>query len=293
MKKKALVIGDIMLDRYSFGKIERQSPEDPSVPVFDITYEQSSLGGAGNVAKNLSALGMSVDICSLIHYDLTSLASEWDIDFFYWSMITNDRIEKHRIIDLSTGKQILRVDNKKRFEDIECKGFESKVIGKCLNKDFINTYDAIVISDYNKGMITEDLVVKIKEVYEKQIFVDTKSPEKAFWIDDKIILKINSHEFAKLRSIRPEIGFKQLLVTTGPEGCIHYEDGVETIYEPYNRVPDNEVDVIGAGDCFLAGLVRKWVDTKDIDLSISFANKVASKSVEKKGTSTVTFEEVE
>ena len=122
---KVLVIGDSCTDKFVYGVCDRICPEAP-VPVFNPTYQKANGGMAKNVFNNL-----------------VSLAKNWDID-----LITNeDEITKTRLVDIKTNQMLLRVD-----EDDSCKRIKNDVITK------LGDYDAIIISDYNKGFLTESTI---------------------------------------------------------------------------------------------------------------------------------------
>ncbi len=242
---KILVIGDSCSDIFVYGEIERISPEAP-VPVFKPMRRTENGGMAKNVKSNLEALGAEVDI------------------------ITNSNdIKKIRYVDDRSNQMVLRVDEHDYCERVNSYhlDFEEDV------------YDAIVISDYCKGFLTEE---DIKYVCNhKNVFIDTKKQLGNF-ISNADYIKINSLEHQKNFEILPNYPKLEdkLIVTLGKNGCIYREK----IY-PTQEVPVK--DVSGAGDTFLSGLVFKYLENGDIEEAINFAQECTTKVVQKHGVSTI------
>jgi len=241
---KVLVIGDSCIDKFIYGTCDRLSPEAP-VPVFKPIKSRMSGGMTTNVYNNLQALGVSCDI------------------------ITNDiRPIKTRYIDEISNQMLLRVDEKDSIEQIGLELFK---------KIDFKKYDIVVISDYNKGFLSEiDIEAIVKE--SSLVFLDTKK-KIGNWAKDVDFIKINENEFINNWSTDFELWFKGNLITTlGKNGAI-LNDG--TIYSIMNK---HEVrDLSGAGDTFLAGLVADYIKNNDIRSAIRFANRCASWAVSQKG----------
>ena len=247
---KILVLGESCVDEFVYGKAERLAPEAPA-PVFVPTRSTSNPGMAANVVENLKALGA-------------------DVDF-----ITNtNKITKTRYVDDKTNHLLLRID----VGDDKVELFNTVKFDYALDK-----YDAIVISDYNKGFLDEYAISAICNTY-SNVFVDTKKPIGKYLSLCKY-LKINEKEYKDSKRFfdgTPEgIEFNnKTIVTLGKEGC-----------RLGNKIyPVEEVavkDQSGAGDTFIAGLVWKYVNTQDIDKAINFANDCATKVVTKRGVCTI------
>ena len=238
---KVLVIGDSCTDKFVYGVCDRICPEAP-VPVFNPTYQKANGGMAKNVFNNL-----------------ISLAKNWDID-----LITNeDEITKTRLVDIKTNQMLLRVD-----EDDSCKRIKNDVITK------LGDYDAIIISDYNKGFLTESTIKFLVDRYPLS-FIDSK---KLFndWINDATFLKINEVEFNRnKKNLKKYKG--NLIVTLGERG-VKYKD---TIIPPTRQAEVS--DLSGAGDTFFAAFIFSYLTSKNIIESIAFAQKCALEVIEKKG----------
>lgn len=244
-KFKILLIGDSCIDEYYYGTCDRLNPEAP-VPVLKITHWKSALGMAANVKANLEA------------FDL-------DVDF----MTGGKKSIKRRYIDERSKQHIVRVDE----DNI------SPPFNPLLKSLAYNQYNAIVISDYNKGFITYDNIQLIKEEYKGPIFIDSKKPDLNKF--EGCYVKINEQEFNKSIST-----CQDLIVTLGSKGA-RYKDKI------YPTRETNMIDVCGAGDTFLAALTYKFLVSRDLETAIKYANQCASISVEHRGVYTLTKQDIE
>jgi D-beta-D-heptose 7-phosphate kinase/D-beta-D-heptose 1-phosphate adenosyltransferase len=230
---RILLIGDNCTDVYQYGTIDRLSPEAP-VPVFVPTRKEERAGMAGNVYANLLALGCSV---KFIHGDVSV---------------------KERLIDERSKQQIVRIDKDVKSPPL------------LLNKEMMTDYDAIVISDYNKGSVTYELIEQAIRT-KIAVFVDTKKTDlermQGAWV------KINELEFSKIKTM-----CTGLIVTKGDKGA---EAKWHSVNEPAPVV--EVVDVTGAGDTFLAAYAYKFLDTQNVTESIQFAIKASSITVQHVG----------
>jgi len=180
-----------------------------------------------------------------------------DTDF-----ITNEEpITKTRFLDIKTGQHLLRVDKEKTLKEID-------------DLPKLDKYTAIVISDYNKGFLSYNHIEQIINTSKVPVFIDTKKRDlKRF---KNAIVKINEREFKNRTSECDNI-----IVTLGSNGVLYKNDIIPA--------PKVEVfDVCGAGDTFLAGLVCKYINSKDMIASINFANKAASITVQHSGVYSLT-----
>lgn len=241
-KFKILLIGDDCEDVYQYGTIDRISPEAP-VPVFKLSYEERRPGMAGNVFRNLESLGC-------------------DVDYLH-----GEKSVKTRLIDIRSKQHIVRIDNDVKSNPLE------------ILTEIPKIYDAIVISDYDKGTVTYDL---IKEMLSTKIpvFVDTKKTDllqlEGAWV------KINELEYSKIRS-----ECSGLIVTKGSKGA---EAKYHNLSLP---APEVEVaDVTGAGDTFLAALTVEWLRKNSLESAIKYAINAASITVQKFGVYAPTEDEL-
>ena len=245
-----LLIGDSCIDEYVYGTVDRISPEGP-VPVLKQIRRETKAGMAANVKANLEALGCQVDF------------------------ITNiEIIVKTRYIDEKSGYQLLRVDQ------------EDGIVAWSGRMPFdIETYDAVVISDYGKGFLDYEHIENLRETFTGPIFLDTKKTDLAAF--NNIFVKINELEYSRRDSIN-----NQLIVTLGSRGAM-YKTGRDPKYETYYPAPAVEVfDVCGAGDTFLAALTYKYLEDRDIDSAIKFSIRASAHTVMHIGNHAPTLEEI-
>jgi len=240
---KVLVIGDGCTDMFQYGVCDRLSPEAP-VPIFKPTKVTTSGGMAINVTENIKALGVDCDI------------------------ITNDRRPaKTRYVDEVSNQILLRMDVNDEIEGID--------LNILHNVDF-SKYDAVVISDYNKGFLSEDDIRWISDKH-PLVFMDTKK-KLGKWVSWIEVIKLNEKEYHENHNwICEHGGVVDIIMTRGGDGA--YFGGL-------NFPIDNEHpvrDLSGAGDTFLAGLVVAYLKNNNMRDAISFANKCASWVVTQKG----------
>ncbi len=241
-KYKILLIGDDCVDVYQYGTVDRISPEAP-VPVFKFVYEEQKPGMAGNVCKNLEALDC----------DVTYLHGNTSV--------------KTRLIDQRSKQHIVRVDNDVESTPIS---FETAIP---------DVYDAIVISDYNKGTVSYELIEELRQEFDGPIFVDTKKTDLARL--EGCIVKINSLEYSLIKTQCTD-----LIVTMGKHGA-RYRDQV------YAAEPVEVADVCGAGDTFLAALVSEYLTQHSIEQAIPYAIRAAGITVQHLGVYAPTWKEIE
>ena len=243
-----LLLGETCEDVYLYGNVNRISPEAP-VPIVEYSYEESFSGMASNVKRNLEAFGCFVNL------------------------ITNkEEIQKVRVVDKDSNHQLLRIDHDVKVTPIR----SSEVRAAFLHFN----YDAIVVSDYNKGFLSTENLKVISENFDGPVFIDTK--KKNLFTQANTYFKINQKEYEGLETIPED---SQLIVTLGSQGAKY--NGM--IY-PSHSV--NVYDVVGAGDAFLSGLVYGCLTYGDMGSAISLANKVASIVVQHPGTYSLTSEDV-
>lgn len=242
---KVLVIGDYCTDIFKYGKCDRLSPEAP-VPVFLYEYETKTDGMAGNVCSNIKSLKIDTTL-----------------------LVSNKETIKERFVDIKSKQHLIRVDYEKQAPELSS------------GLTRLEKYDAIVISDYNKGTITKNVFEKISKNYDGPMFIDSKKEDLTIFSHQNSIIKINQQEFEKARMPSNT----NIIVTLGSGGAM--KDGI--IY-PTKKV--EVFDVSGAGDSFMAGLVTQYLLTKNFVDAINFANICASNVVKKIGTAIIDFEEV-
>jgi len=176
---KLLVLGDLMIDHYLWGSCERISPEAP-VQVINVSNESSILGGAGNVVNNLQRFGAKVDLISVIgnceaSNELKILLKNIGVSTKYLAK-QNDRITAKKSRIISSQQQVVRFD-RESTEDINLES--QNTIIKTFTS-IVKDYDAILISDYGKGIFTYNLtqsLITIAKKYNKKVLIDPKGIE--------------------------------------------------------------------------------------------------------------------
>ena len=253
---RVLLIGDSCTDVYVYGDVKRLNPEAP-VPILEPKREDTTKGMAWNVFDNLKAFGLSV------------------------FMLTNEeKIIKTRYIHEKSNQQILRVDNEPEIKPlpyeppfIEDRSAYHKPPHVVPPKDW---YDVMVISDYNKGYVTQEKLFELVEWFEGPVFIDTKKR----CVPDGCYVKLNDLEYDKL-----ETKSDNIIITRGDEGT-EYKG---KLY-PAEKV--KVFDVVGAGDTFLAALTYGYLKYGTIEEAIPLANKAAAVAVSHRGTYVLTEEDV-
>ena len=237
---KVLLIGDSCTDEYVYGSCERLNPEAP-VPILKFNRKETNKGMAWNVKRNIESFGIEVYI------------------------ITNqETITKTRYIDEKYNQQILRVDNEPDLKPMEYDLPDEH-------------FDALVISDYDKGFLSNEKVFELVEWFDGPVFIDskkTKLPKQSCFV------KINDLEFSKLDNPADN-----LIITRGSKGA-EYQGKL---------YPGEKVDVfdaVGAGDTFLSALVYFYLKYGIIDKAIPFANKASAIAVSNFGTYVLSKENV-
>jgi len=245
---KILVVGESCRDVYQYGDCVRLCPEAP-VPVFKSTGQTTQNPGmALNVWRNILKMHSSAQV----------------------DIVTNENwpeITKTRCVDNRTNYIIVRIDNNEdKYPRVE------------LDKIEYSKYDAIVISDYNKGFLSENDIKTISKNHDVT-FLDTKKVL-GNWCEDIKYIKINEFEYERTKhKLTPEL-IDKLIITLGPNGARHKEEEF-----PVEKVEIK--DTSGAGDTFIASLVANYVIFQDISKAIESANDSATKVVQKRGVSTV------
>lgn len=302
---KIAVVGDMMLDEYLIGKVNRISPEAP-VPVVNIEEERFVLGGASNVANNLCMLEGNVLVYGVIGEDtngdkfLTELKNK-NIDC---SGIVKDNsrptIIKSRV--LSQGQQLLRLDWEKDTNISE--EIQNKIIENITKN--IENIDAILLSDYNKGVLTKyvsEEIIKLAKKHNKKVLVDPKpqnfknyvgatsmTPNRKEILDYFGMKRFNSeNEIAETMSkLKEELQLENVVLTRS-------EEGVSLFEKEHKRIPTvaREVyDVTGAGDTFISTFLLSLCAGANLYESGVIANMASGIVVAKIGTATATKEEI-
>jgi D-beta-D-heptose 7-phosphate kinase/D-beta-D-heptose 1-phosphate adenosyltransferase len=247
--KPVLIIGDSCKDVFKYCKCERLCPEAP-VPVLDILETKANGGMAMNVYYNYKALSDNVEIIT---------SSDWE------------KNTKTRFIDSITNHMFIRIDHDET---------EKEKFFKYRNKINFEKYAAIILSDYDKGFLTNDDITFISKNH-KLTFLDTKKILSE-WANDITYIKINRKEFGlSYDSIKNNKLLKSKIIeTVGSEGAVFRD-------KTYKVKKVEIKDLSGAGDTFLASLVYGYLTTNNINESIELANRHATIVVQRRGVTTI------
>lgn len=306
--KRILVIGDLMLDIYLRGKASRISPEAP-VPIVSAEHQERIPGGAANVMANLRALGCKVVGAGFLGNDdegkflfnaLELMEVKTD------SIITTALPTIHKTRVLANGQHIVRFDFDTDFSEV---AQHSELTGYIKALADMQRFDAVIISDYCKGTITQDVVEAVKESYSCPVIVDTKPQHKNYFHGvwsltpnlDEAKQMVGHWQgddpFAVARTLKKEMSLRSIIITLADKGILLIdEDNKEVLYDAYINVdeydPTRRFDVTGAGDtvisvftaCIVAG-----IKTSD---AVYIANIAAGIVVSKIGTASCSYKEL-
>lgn len=243
---RILVIGDSCTDVFVYGKVDRLCPDAP-VPIIIPSHIVETGGMAANVYENITSLGIDADL------------------------VTNQtKITKTRYIDAQTNHMFVRVDSERH---------PIKRIS-CLNDVEYDIYDAIIVSDYDKGFLHSEDIEFICSKH-NLVFVDTKKI-----INESILkatfIKINEVEYQKNKNfgLNCDLYPTKFIITLGSRGC-NYNNKL------YPVKPVEVKDMSGAGDTFIATLALKYVVTKNIESSIQYANDSSTLVVQHRGVTKI------
>lgn len=287
-KQRILVIGDIMVDRYLWGTIDRISPEAP-VPVVDVRSEEERLGGAGNVAINLAGLGAAVDLIGVTGDDdqaqrlIDLLASQ---GFGTDGMVKEaGRRTSFKTRVLSQGQQLLRIDR----ESVAPISSETSSTIQALIESKLPASTGVILQDYDKGLLTQELIAwVIQQCNDRGIplFVDPKFRNffefgqatvfKPNWRELSVAMGKESHPFPPIAevidiiaSLREKMPHRISLVTLGSQGMLCIEgDDITHI----KGQPRNVSDVSGAGDTVLSVMTLGMASGLSAVESATYAN---------------------
>ncbi len=301
---KLLVVGDLMIDHYLWGSCERISPEAP-VQVVNIECESTVLGGAGNVINNLNALGVRVDVISVIggceiSDELKALLDDIKVNTEY--LITQkDRITSKKSRIIASQQQVVRYD--RESTDEISSGSQQSILNTF--RSIIENYDGVLLSDYGKGVLTFDLtqsLITVANENGKKVLVDPKglnyskykgayllTPNKKEASEaTQVDIKDDASLTLAITQLKTECDLDVSLITLSEQGVAIYDDELRT----HPTVAREVFDVTGAGDTVLASLGFALACEYGIDDAVEFANLAAGVVVGKIGSATATLNEI-
>ncbi|MEO6330358.1 MAG: PfkB family carbohydrate kinase [Ginsengibacter sp.] len=301
---KVVVIGDVMLDTYWWGHVERISPEAP-VPIVSVDKREQRIGGAGNVAYNVQALGASVSVISVLGNDdagtiLKQLLEKNNIDTTY-IISSGKRITTNKIRIISRNQHMMRLDAEKN-NDLE-HDEEEQLLKKI--KQYIQSEKphVIILEDYDKGVLTNRVITSVIEMCARHKIILTADPKRKNFFTYKGVhlFKPNLKEVKEsLNILSDEIDIDMLaaihqqligkldhhisLITLSEKGIFYQSGNNAKIIPSHIR---NVADVSGAGDTVIAVASLIYAVTKNIHLTAEIANIAGGLVCEEVGTAAV------
>lgn len=294
--KHICVIGDVMLDIFNYGSVTRMSPEAP-VPVLDVKQSLEQLGGALNVCNNLRTLGASTEIVGVLGDDYRAFRLEYLCEQagIKKSGLLRDvnRITTAKIRYFDGQRPLLRSDHEERNPISESTA--SKLFPEI--RRALQISDACIIQDYNKGLLTPDLIREIMDIsseYELPVFVDPKF-DNVFSYQGAFVIKPNRREAEAMSgktiaspadaqriapSLREQLQCENLLITLGGDGML-LQTTLQSHYFPGYKL--KTVDITGAGDTVIAVLSALYSAGTDLLQAVRYANLAAARACEHPG----------
>ncbi len=303
-----LIIGDVMIDAYFFGSVDRISPEAP-VSIISVSKKDHRPGGAANVALNIKSLGANPILCSIIGTDneglelITLLLNEGLSTDGLFSDATRPTTIKTRVI--SNDTHLLRIDH----ESVKpiSKDFENKIIA--FITDSLSTINAIILEDYNKGVLTERLITSvIKLANENNIptIVDPKNDNFLAYknctlfkpnrkeIKEGLKTELDLTNFDNINdaasSLMEILGCKNIMVTLSEDGVISKSQSETFHIKAHER---NIVDVSGAGDTMVSLAALCLASGMDIEETTKIANIAGGLVCQKVGVVPIDYSELD
>jgi len=298
-RARILIVGDIMLDRYWFGEVNRISPEAP-VPVVRVERSEERLGGAANVARNAATLGATTGLLGVIGDDeagraVETLLQELGVSSYMARDQAISTIIKLRVI--GRQQQLVRVD----FEDAPT----DTVLRDKLTQfnALVDNYDVIIFSDYAKGSLVNVAdMIAVARKHGKRILVDPKGDDFSRYAGASILTpnrselirivgqwKTEEELTTKAQNLRKSLALDALLLTRSEEGMTLYQENQVGNFPALAR---EVFDVSGAGDTVIATLAVMLGNGVALSEAVSIANQAGGIVVGKLGTATVTREEL-
>jgi rfaE bifunctional protein kinase chain/domain len=300
-KMKVAVIGDVMLDTYWWGNVERISPEAP-VPVVAVSKREQRIGGAGNVALNVQALEASVALLTILGDDedgiqLKKLLQEKNIDTRF-ILESNKRITTNKIRIISRNQQMMRLDAEivNDIDEVD----EEKLQNQIEKFITVEKPDVVIFEDYNKGILTKNIIANTIAFCIKNNVTTAVDPKRKnfFCYQNATLFKPNLNEAITGLNLLPEEISPELLseihsqlkekldhdislITLSEKGIFYQEENSKNILPSHRR---NIADVSGAGDTVIAVASLIYGATKNIDLAAKIANIAGGIVCEEVGT---------
>ncbi|MBG09001.1 MAG: D-glycero-beta-D-manno-heptose-7-phosphate kinase [Halobacteriovoraceae bacterium] len=307
--KPLLVVGDIGLDKYTFGEVSRISPEAP-VPVLRVTKEWEKLGLAANISHNLKTLGISSTLCGLVGEDRNANIIEGlleDNELSTWGIIRcKDRRTTFKERITTDTQQICRVDYETK------KGLDREVEEHFIDRalDLTSQHSGIIIEDYGKGLLSKSALDRlIRHCEDKNIFVAIDPSRKTNpswyrgasllkpnWLEAQALVEAMGYRDTKLETVGDilveKLDLEKLVITLGAQGMALIDTKVNQPLKILPTAATDVFDVSGAGDTAISLLVAGLLGGASLEEAAWLANCGSGVVVGKKGTATVNVDEL-
>ncbi len=302
-----LVLGDVGIDKYTIGEVNRISPEAP-VPVVQVKEEKLKLGLAANISNNLMSLGISSTLCGVTGKDKNALIFESLLEeqnLKTWGIIQcEDRPTTFKERITTANQQICRVDYEADFPIL--KNDQDKILKRVC--DFKDGHSALILQDYGKGVLTEKIIQEsMKEFKElkKIVAIDASAHTPPLWYKGATLLKPNlkeakamvtalgymENDLTKIAEIlMDKISLSMLVITLGPAGMALMDQNGN--FKKIPTLASAVFDVSGAGDTAISLLVATLLAGGNLEEAAYFGNCGSGVVVGKVGTATVSLNEL-
>jgi rfaE bifunctional protein kinase chain/domain len=304
---KVGVIGDVMLDTYWWGHVDRISPEAP-VPVVSLDKRELRIGGAGNVALNLVALGAKVNIFSVIGEDedgkvLDQMLTDSGIDTSF-IIFSHERKTTNKIRVISRNQQMMRLDSE-TTTDLSA-GVEEALYDRIRDYILQEKPAVLVLEDYNKGVLTASLIRKVIDLCREHKVITTVDPKKKNFfaytgvdifkpnlkeVKEGLNITLDTIDLPAMQSVHEKLQaalhHRISFITLSEKGVFYQSEPGAAIIPSHIR---NIADVSGAGDTVIAVASLVYAATGDVELFARMANIAGGLVCEEVGTAAINKE---
>ena len=308
--KPILVVGDLGVDKYTFGEVRRISPEAP-VPVLEVSKEWNKLGLAANVSDNLKSLEVTSTLCGVIGEDsradlVEHLLEERGLNT--WGLIRDkSRMTTYKERVTTSTQQICRVDyeTKDQIDDETLK----RVVGRI--QQFSETHSGVIIEDYGKGLFSETLCQRIISIYKEKklmVAVDPSRPSPPNWYKGATLFKptrleahiiVEAMGYFKERNLETiakilvdKLQFEKVIITLGADGMAMLDTKGNGELQLIPTAANEVFDVSGAGDTAIAAITASLLAGASLEEAAWVGNCAAGVVVKKRGTALCSKEEL-
>lgn len=308
--KPILVVGDLGIDKYTFGEVKRISPEAP-VPVLEVSKEWNKLGLAANVSDNLKSLEVSSTLCGVIGEDsranlVESLLEERGLNI--WGLVRDKtRMTTYKERVTTSTQQICRVDYETK--DLIDEETTKRVVSRI--QEFSQNHSGVIIEDYGKGLLSETLCQKVISIFKEQnlmVAVDPSRSTPPAWYKGATLFKPNKLEahiiveamgYFKERNLETiasilvdKLQLEKVIITLGADGMAMLDTKGDAKLKIIPTAANEVFDVSGAGDTAIAAIAASLLSGASLEEAAWVGNCAAGVVVKKRGTALCSKEEL-